>query len=563
MTPPEKPESIAPGGEESRYQAIMRSTALVTCLAAVVPLAIMTAVDYWHTREALRVESRLSVSRILSTARRRLESAFEERRGALSLVLSENPYERLSSDGALAAKLRHLQDAFGGFVDLGVISSKGDQVSYSGPYDLKGRNYKGQDWFHEVVLRGTFLSEVFMGYRDFPHFIIGVRQKKGPDDFFILRATIDMAVINSRLYAPDVDRRTDAFIVSRDGVLQTDSALYGPALKKSGIVVPSQAREAEVLEEYREDGAWTTAGFAAIERTPFILVVVKRRLDPFGAWLGLRASMFWFLGVSIAMIFAVMLYSSNRIVSSLRQADARRARALHDLEYTNKLATIGRMAASVAHEINNPLAIINENAGLLKDMAVFSEDHPHKEKTLSLVQSIQKSVARCGEVTHRLLGFAKRMGIRREPMYLDKLLEEVAGFQKTEALHRNVRISYSFPGSVPAIESDRGQLQQVFLNILSNALAAVSDGGRIEIGLRQTGADQVAVSVADNGQGISEANIRHIFEPFFSTKGEFGTGLGLSITRDIVAKLGGTIGVESKPGVGTTFTVTLPIRSPA
>jgi signal transduction histidine kinase len=249
------------------------------------------------------------------------------------------------------------------------------------------------------------------------------------------------------------------------------------------------------------------------------------------------------------------------MVKSLRDADARRAKALHDLEYTNKLATIGRMAASVAHEINNPLAIINEEAGLLKDMATFSEDFTYKEKTLEVVRSIHKSVERCSNVTHRLLGFAKRMEIRREPISLDRLLEEVVGFQKTEAVHRNIHIEYHFPDVIPPIDSDRGKLQQVFLNIFSNALAAVDDGGRIEIRVTQIDNSHVAVVISDNGTGISEEVLQNIFEPFYSTKGEFGTGLGLSITRDIVSKLGGTIDAHSKLGRGTSFIVTLPLKS--
>jgi two-component system NtrC family sensor kinase len=219
------------------------------------------------------------------------------------------------------------------------------------------------------------------------------------------------------------------------------------------------------------------------------------------------------------------------------------------------------MAASVAHEINNPLAIINEDAGLLKDMATFSDDFPHKEKTLKLVASIHNSVERCSNVTHRLLGFAKRMEVRKEPIELETLLEEVVGFQRTEIVHRNINIEYHFPDMAPPIESDRGKLQQVFLNIISNALAAVDDGGHIEIRLTQMDNFNLAVVISDNGKGISEENQRHIFEPFYSTKGEFGTGLGLSITRDIVTKLGGTIDVQSKLGRGTSFIVTLPIKA--
>jgi signal transduction histidine kinase len=555
------PTPAGPGSEKSRYRGLWRFSVIVTSLVAIVPLLIMTVINYLHDKEANRTESQFTVNRILSTTKRSLEFALEERRNALSLILSENSYGELATDAALSSKLRNLQDAFGGFVDPGLIASNGNQTSYAGPYDLKGKNYQGQDWFHEALLRGMYISDVFMGFRNFPHIVIAYRHQKSDGDFYILRATLDMELINSRIYDTELESDTDAFVINEENILQTSSAFYGDVLRKAEIGIQIPSRNTEVIEEHQENGNWFIMGSAHIARTPFTLVVIKRLQDPLRAWVRQDSRILWFLGASIAMILAVVLVSSNRIVSSLREADARRARAFHDLQYTNKLATIGRMAASVAHEINNPLAIINEDAGLLKDMATFSDDFPHKEKTLNLVASIHKSVDRCSNVTHRLLGFAKRMEVRKEPIELETLLEEVVGFQRTEIVHRNINIEYHFPDMAPPIESDRGKLQQVFLNIISNALAAVDDSGHIEIRVTQMDNFNLAVVISDNGKGISEENQRHIFEPFYSTKGEFGTGLGLSITRDIVTKLGGTIDLQSKLGRGTSFIVTLPIKT--
>lgn len=555
-SPPERPVTAS-----ARYRPLWRFSVVVTSLVAICPLLIMTVINYLHDKEANRTESVLSVNRILSNTKRSLEFAVEERRNALSLVLSENTYEELIGDAALATTLQNLQNAFGGFVDLGLIGSNGNQETYIGPYDLGEKNYQGQDWFHEVLLRGVYVSDVFMGYRNFPHFVIAFRAQKDDGDFYILRATLDMELIDSRMYDLELDRKTDAFIINQYGILQTASAFYGDALEQADIELPSQTRNAEVMEVYQENGDSVILGHADIQGSPFKLVVTKRLSSPFGTWLSQDTSMFWFLGASIASIIAVILWSSNRMVVQLREADLRRTKALHDLEYTNKLATIGRMAASVAHEINNPLAIINEDAGLMKDMVTFSDDYPHREKTLKLLASIHKSVERCSNVTHRLLGFAKRMEIRKEPIALDQLLEEVVGFQKTETVHRNIQVEYHFPDVIPPIESDRGKLQQVFLNIFSNALAAVDDGGRIEIRLIHIDSNHVAVVIIDNGTGISEEVLKNIFEPFYSTKGEFGTGLGLSITRDIVAKLGGRIDAQSKLGQGTSFIVTLPFKA--
>jgi two-component system NtrC family sensor kinase len=223
------------------------------------------------------------------------------------------------------------------------------------------------------------------------------------------------------------------------------------------------------------------------------------------------------------------------------------------------MATIGRLAAGVAHELNNPLAIISEKSGLMQDIVEHDEAFIHRDKFLGIAESITKSVGRCSRVTHRLLGFAKRMDVKKEKIDLRELLREVVGFQQSEAAHRNLRVNYDFAENVALIENDRGQLQQVFLNIINNAFAAVKDGGRIDISVDQLNPNEVAVAIRDNGSGIPQDDLKHIFEPFFSTKGRFGTGLGLSITHDIVERLGGLIDVESEVGSGTKFMINLPV----
>jgi len=229
------------------------------------------------------------------------------------------------------------------------------------------------------------------------------------------------------------------------------------------------------------------------------------------------------------------------------------------MEYTNKMAAIGRLAAGVAHEINNPLAIIDQKAGLHKDL-LLADNPPTKEKMLSLVDAVLESVKRCGNITHRLLGFAKHMDIQREEIDVEILIKGVLGFLEKEAGYRNLQVTLSTEEGVPAIVSDRGQLQQVFLNIINNAFAAVDDGGQIRIFVRKAGPGHVKIAIEDNGTGIPSENLKHVFEPFFTTKKGAGTGLGLSITYGIVQKLGGQITVSSIPGEGSTFIVTLPVQ---
>jgi len=544
-----------------QYRRFRRNTIVATTVVSLLPLAILTAINYWRDREAYFVENHFAVSEILSNAKRNLEFVIEERRSALAFLVREQGYEELASDSVLAVTLTNLDNAFGGFVDLGLIDSGGHQLFYTGPYDLEGHVYTDEGWFHEVVLRGAHVSDVFMGHRNFPHFVVALRHERAPGDFYILRATIDMELLHRQVYSLNLDRSTDVFVINQEGVLQTESLFYGPALGKPEIVVPHGPRKREIIETSRGEEGFLVSGHASIEGTPFILMVIKRLNNPFNHWLSNRSGILWFLLVSVALILAVVIYGASVMARRLRDADRRRVQAFHDIEYTNKMATIGRMAASVAHEINNPMAIINEKAGLMKDMIGFSEEFPQRDKLLAQIESIVQSVDRCSRVTHRLLGFARRIDKAHEQVDLRELIEEVAGFQRTEMTHRGIRVHYHMD-DVPRIESDRGQLQQVFLNVITNAVAAVGNGGRIDVSGKGRPDGSVEIAISDDGEGISEENLEHIFEPFFSTKGEFGTGLGLSITRNIVEELGGSIDVHSVPGEGTRFTVTLPGHKP-
>jgi two-component system NtrC family sensor kinase len=197
---------------------------------------------------------------------------------------------------------------------------------------------------------------------------------------------------------------------------------------------------------------------------------------------------------------------------------------------------------------------------LLKDMLRLQGELPPREKLVQLVDSVLKAVDRCGAITHRLLDFTRRMDVTREAINLEELLKEVTSFIDKEASYRGVEVTVQADEDAPQIESDRGQLQQVFLNIINNAIAAIERDGRVDVRIAKAGADGVAVSIRDTGSGIPADVLPHIFDPFYTTKKGSGTGLGLSITRGIVERMGGRIEVDSKEGQGTTFTITLPAR---
>jgi two-component system NtrC family sensor kinase len=263
---------------------------------------------------------------------------------------------------------------------------------------------------------------------------------------------------------------------------------------------------------------------------------------------------------SMIIILFVILGVATHLVNNMHEADQKRVMTLHQVEYSNKMATIGRLAAGVAHEINNPLAIINEKVGLIKDLFTIKEHYVKDEKLVMLADSVIASVERCATIARRLLRFSRSEEINLRPIDLKETIHDVLGFLGKEAEYRSIAVSVDVPENLSKIESDSGRLHQIFLNIINNAFAAVEDGGHLDISVTQE-EEFVRVTFTDDGCGIPEEDLDRVFEPFFSTKANRGgTGLGLSITSGLVQELGGRISVQSKVGEGTSFVVLLPFK---
>ncbi|MGD2121685.1 MAG: ATP-binding protein [Gemmatimonadota bacterium] len=563
------PDGPVPGGvpegdqdsliSERRYRRILLAAVLSVSFVAIVPLVIATAINYFQYQEAFREEQSRPMVRFAANGKLALEAFLEERTAALRFVSRTRTYEELTDPGTLAEVLEDVKTSFGGFSDLGVIEANGTQLSYAGPYELEGRDYREAPWFQEVLRRGIYVSEVFLGYRDFPHFVIASYREIGRGEGFVLRATIDTEYINRLVSSLLAQPGGDVFLVNQEGTLQTPSRSHGEVLTTARIPSLPYSTQTELIEIEEPDLGPRLAAYTRIDGSPFVLTMVSPGGPTSPGWTGLRRNLLLFLVGSTILILAVVIWGSHWMVNRARDADIARAAAYHRMEYENKMAALGRLSAGVAHEINNPVSIISEKAGLLKDLLLMSDEVPPKEKMMDLLDSVLRSADRCGGITHRLLGFAKHMQVQTETIELDQLIVEVLGFLEKEATYRDIKIDLDFPDEAPEIVSDRGQLQQVFLNVINNAFAAVDDGGRIQIGIIEAEPGKVSVWIQDNGVGIPEENLSHIFDPFFTTKKGAGTGLGLSITYGIVQKLGGEVSVQSQVGVGTRFILTFPV----
>ncbi len=546
----------------ARYGILRRNLIILMGVVTIVPLVLMAAINYHEYRKVLSQELANPLRNIVNKTKHSFELFIAERQSAVSFIARAYGYQELVDPQRLNHIFRVVKQEFSGFVDMGLIDSRGVQVNYVGPYDLKGKDYSDQNWFHEVNVRGTYVSDVFLGYRRFPHVVIAVEQTNLEGDRWILRATIDTQRFNELIASMGLDPDSDAFLVNYDGVFQTPSRFYGGVLEQCPLPIPPVSYQANVTTALDPSGRPIFLAYAHFVHPNFVLMAVKPQADVLRAWTTLKNELVVLFLAATALIFLVVYRLTGSVVRKVREADERREAAYQEMQHHHKLSSIGRLAAGVAHEINNPLAIINEKAGLMMDLLQGVPDFPYREKFQALITAILDSVERCRNITHRLLGFARRMDVHIEVLDINEVIHDVLGFLEKEALYRNIDLRLHLAPNLSKIASDRGQLQQVFLNILNNAFAAVPEGGMVSITTWDADSERIGVSIQDNGHGMSPETLQHIFEPFFTTKKGSGTGLGLPITYGIVKKLGGCIEVQSEEGRGSTFTVYLPKKGP-
>ncbi|HHT9126005.1 MAG TPA: ATP-binding protein [Candidatus Brocadiia bacterium] len=223
---------------------------------------------------------------------------------------------------------------------------------------------------------------------------------------------------------------------------------------------------------------------------------------------------------------------------------------------SEKLASMGQLAASVAHEIKNPLSSISLNIELLFDELKSYDDVTKKEAT-KILETITKEVDRLTEVSEAYLKFARLPNLSRKARSINDILLELVGFLREEISRENIILTEYYEKDLPIVDIDENQMKQAFLNIFKNAFEAMPNGGKLSVSTRRGHNGHVEVRISDTGMGISKEDFEKIFDPFYTTK-NMGTGLGLTVSQQIIREHGGEIYCQSVPRGGTTFTIQLP-----
>jgi two-component system, NtrC family, sensor kinase len=547
--------------ENKNYRALYWKIVASTLSFSIIPLFALGATIYYQFRVSYTAKIMESIQTLAENRRNSIDLFFDERLSQLHTLAYTQAFEQLKNERYLEQVFTLMQSRSRSFIDIGIIDEDGNHVAYVGPYRLGGFNYRNEEWFHEVMLRGVYISDVFTGFRKFPHFIIAVLRREG-DRSWILRATIDTEIFDSMVKAAQIGKRGDAYILNKRGVYQTAPRFGGELLGENESINISQFTGVRI-EKSQIRGRDTLAAATWLKSKEWLFVIEE---DPQQELLPLFEAQYMMFGIVTLGILTIVIgtiFVTRVTIGQLVESDREKAILDSNLVQSGKMAALGKLAAGIAHEVNNPLAVIKEKVGWIMDL-LSEEDISESENFKEFEDAVQKidfHVDRAKKVTHRLLGFARRMEPVREKVDINKLLDETIDFLKNEAHYRNITINTAYQPTVPTTVSDSSQIQQVFLNILNNAIDALGKDGAIDVKTSfNTKDEQIVITIADNGPGIPDEQLNRIFDPFFTTKEVgTGTGLGLSISYSIVEKLGGRILVASEVGKGTTFTIYLPV----
>ncbi|MBN1608232.1 MAG: ATP-binding protein [Polyangiaceae bacterium] len=548
-----------PERDVSPYARLRRQMLVVLVLFGLLPLSIASVAGLLANRAELDARSRNVLEAMVKNRKVTVELFLEEKLRQLELAAAMLPVAELSRRAALEGLFNELARERGGIVDLGFIGNDGRHIAYIGPYHLEQHDYHKEQWFTQVMVRGRYESDVFLGFRRFPHMVMAVRKHEG-GKAFVLRATIDTDLLSTLVREGGLETGADVYILNRAGEYQTrysdahrlmEKAALTPIPTHSGVrvVEVSGARNEYVATAWLRTDAW-------------VLVAVQP-MPGLGALLSTHPSVTLVLVLGWVLLPLLSVLVARHRLRQIRELEGERAALYESVAQTQKMAAIGRLAASVAHEINNPLAVIHAQAGALEDALVDGPDFPLAGELRDRLCKIAAQIDRGRKVTHRLLGFSRRVGPDVEPVDVAVALDEAVSFVEKEAEASRIRIVREYAKDAPIVHSSVSQMQQVFLNLVNNAMDAIGRDGEVRLRVASEG-EGVRVHIDDNGPGIPAQDLERVFEPFFSTKrGSSGHGgLGLAICKETMRNLGGRIDVRSEVGKGTEYTLWFPRQAP-
>jgi len=542
------------------YRDLKRRHIIRLVLTYLAPLLILIAYFYYQYTMLVSESRRLHLKAVAENQSNTLDLFLSERLVNISNLIDDPKFQVPPSPESMERYLRMLISNSDAFVDIGFFDSTGIQAGYAGPYpSLENRNYATEDWYQTLKeqQQDYVITDIYLGFRELPHFTIAVWRIIN-DRFVVLRATLSPTKIYEYIASLKGAGEVVTMIVNRDGYYQLVTPHIGTPLESSAIVPPDDPRLG--VERVDINGQTISYCYSWLRSADWALIVQSSSANGGSSLSGIQTRL---ILISVFLLFFgifMILYRARRLVEFQIESDRTRVQ----FEHAAKLASVGELAAGIAHEINNPLAVISEEAGLMKDLMnpEFGDPQP-PEDLVEHLDNIEESVFRCRDITRKLLGFVRQTEMNLRPHNVHAILDEVVdGILGPEMAVSNIDVIREYGPDIPDLVTDKNQLLQVVLNIINNGVDAIGNvPGTITITTENKG-KQVRISIADSGGGMAHEQLDKIFVPFFTTKevGK-GTGLGLSVSYGIIKSFGGKIEVASSVGEGSTFTIVLPVKT--
>ena len=551
--------------DSAYYKSLTRNMVVIMLVVSMMPLILISGILRYYFNVSYQEKAVDHLKVLVRKHQQNIDRFLTLKLADLRVISRLFPFEQLLEEPFLRECLSTLQQEYPhSFVDLGVVNAQGIQVAYAGPFRLKEVDYSRADWFKKALEDENYISDVFPGVRGIPHFIVTSRvDYRGAK--WVVRATVDFEAFNSLVESIRIGKTGFAFIVNKKGEFQTKTRYEALASKGpyKSLIADQGLPEHDVtfLETTTEGGMPTIYVLAPLKNGEWFLVFQQEASDAYAVverarWLSIIILVAGALAVGLVSVLL-----ARRMVKTIKESDRQKEMMNEQVIEAGKLASLGELAAGIAHEINNPVAIMVEEAGWMEDLLKDEQQGrlENAEEFARALNQIKIQGRRCKEITHKLLSFARKTDPTVKNVNLNELIEDVVALSEQRAKYTGVKINLHLSDDIPTVNVSPSEIQQVMLNLINNALDAMEKtGGVIDITSRVNGSF-VVVDVADNGPGIAKADLTRIFDPFYTTKpvGK-GTGLGLSICYGIIKKMGGDITVNSAKGVGATFHVHIP-----
>ncbi|MCF8068202.1 MAG: ATP-binding protein [Desulfobacterales bacterium] len=554
------------------YSKIKKYILASMILAPFLPFIIVLGIGFYYFTSSIENSTLAGLKQTVSDHRQMIDTFLQERKSDLIFISKAYGPETLLKQASIQKAYNDLNSKSRAFVDLGVFDENGIHRSYSGPYQLTLKNYENEFWFKQVMKKGTYISDIFLGYRQVPHFVIAVTSRVN-SHVWIIRATIDTKQFSDLVEKVQFGRTGEAYILNTSGIFQTTRRSGGNLMETDSEFTQFPYSDNGIMHfiENIKTGKKFLYTSTFLTEKDWLLVVRQETAEVFRQ---LHTASYLIILISLsggAVIFSIAIVLTNRIINRIRQIDNKNELITQQLIHATRLSELGEMAAGFAHEINNPLQIIKNEQSLLLLMIEeinksSSAIQPQTNKEINdSLEQIAIQISRAAKITQAILKFGRKEKPSMSQIELQSFIPEIINMVKGKATVNDISILKYFPeNAAPIVCGDPSQLQQVLLNLLNNAIDAIceandSTGGVIKIEIALPDTSTVEISVSDNGIGINPDNIEKIFAPFFTTKpmGQ-GTGLGLSVCYGIIKNMGGEMTVSSNKNDGTEFKIQLP-----